>query len=59
MGAVGGDVEDAEVVGEIIGGGGETLSPRLRALDIDDGTLLCGEGLNTLIEERCDHCKSS
>ena len=51
-------MEDAEVVGEIIGGGGETLGPRLRALDIDDGTLLCGEGLNALIEERGDHCKS-
>ena len=57
--AVSCDVEDVEVIGEIIDGSGEALSPRLRALDEDNRSAFRGEGLNALIEERGDHYEMS
>ena len=56
--AVGVDVKDIEVIGEVVSRRGEALSSCLRALDEDGGTVLRGDGLNALLEEGRDHCKA-
>ena len=53
--AVCADVADIEVIREVLSRCREALSTGLRALDEDGGTTLCGEGLDTVLEERSDH----
>ena len=53
--AVCADVADVEVIWEVLSRGGEALSAGLRALDEDSGATLCGDGLDTVLEERGDH----
>ena len=55
MVAVWADVADVEVIREVLSRGSEAFGVDLRALDEDGGATLCGDGLDTLLEEGGDH----
>ena len=55
LAAVCADVANVEVIREVFSRRSETFGALLRALDEDGGAALCGDGLDTVLEEGGDH----